>query len=94
VQDIPPFCTADGNPARARGLNIVGLQRAGFTREQMRALRIAFRKVYREGLNNAQAVEELRAGELTAEAAAFTDFVATTKRGIIPGGKNADDGED
>ena len=87
VQDIPPFCTADGNPARARGLNIVGLQRAGFTREQMRSLREAFRKVYRCGLNNAQAVEELRAGELTPEAAAFTDFVATTKRGIIIGGK-------
>jgi len=87
VQDIPPFCTADGNPARARGLNIVGLQRAGFSREQMRSLREAFRKVYRCGLNNAQAVEELRAGELTPEAAAFTEFVATTKRGIIFGGK-------
>jgi UDP-N-acetylglucosamine acyltransferase len=50
--------------------------------------------VYREGLNNAQAVEELRAGDLTPEAAAFTDFVATTKRGIIPGGKNTDEGEE
>ena len=68
-------------------MNIVGLQRAGFSREQMRALREAFRKVYRCGLNNAQAVEELRAGELTPEAAIFTDFVATTKRGIIFGGK-------
>ena len=87
VLDIPPYCTADGNPARARGLNLVGLQRAGFTREQIRALRNAFRKVYRSGLNNAQAVEELRAGELTPEAAVFTDFVASTKRGIIYGGK-------
>ena len=87
VQDIPPFCTADGNPARARGLNIVGLQRAGFSRDQMRSIRNAFRKIYRSGLNNAQAIEELRAGELTPEAAAFVDFVASTKRGIIPGGK-------
>ncbi|HRK16886.1 MAG TPA: acyl-ACP--UDP-N-acetylglucosamine O-acyltransferase [Prosthecobacter sp.] len=94
VQDVPPYSTADGNPARARGLNIVGLQRAGFSREQIRALRHAFRKVYRSGLNNAQAVEELRAGELTPEAARFTDFVATTKRGIIAGGKSADDAED
>ncbi len=91
VQDIPPFCTADGNPVRARGLNIVGLQRAGFTRDQVRALRTAFRKVYRNGLNNAQAVEELRQNELTPEAAAFTDFVANTKRGIIPGGKATED---
>ena len=55
---------------------------------------LAFRKVYRSGLNNAQAVEELRASELTPEAAAFTEFVASTKRGIIVGGKNAVDGED
>ena len=90
---MPPFCTADGNPARARGLNIVGLQRAGFSKEQMRALRQAFRKVYREGLNNAQAVEALRSGELTPEAAHFADFVATTKRGIVAGGKNQADDE-
>lgn len=94
VQDIPPFCTADGNPARARGLNIVGLQRAGFTREQIRSLRDAFRKVYRSGLNNAQAIEELRAGDLTTEAARFVDFVATTKRGIIPGGKTPENEEE
>jgi len=84
---VPPFSTADGNPARARGLNIVGLKRAGFTREQILALRVAFRKVYRSGLNNAQAVEVLRKQDLTAEAAAFTDFVANAKRGIIAGGK-------
>jgi UDP-N-acetylglucosamine acyltransferase len=94
VQDIPPFCTADGNPARARGLNIVGLQRAGFSRDQIRALRNAFRKIYRSGLNNAQAVEELRAKTNSRpEAAAFVDFVAATKRGIIPGGK-ADSSEE
>lgn len=94
VQDVPPFCTADGNPARARGLNIVGLKRAGFTRDQVRSLRDAFRKVYRSGLNNAQAVEELRQMNLTAEAAVFTDFVAATKRGIIAGGKGGVDEED
>lgn len=94
VQDVPPYCTADGNPARARGLNIVGLRRAGFSRDQIRALRQAFRKVYRSGLNNAQAVEELRASELIPEAAHFTEFVAATKRGIIAGGKDNGDEED
>jgi UDP-N-acetylglucosamine acyltransferase len=94
VQDVPPYCTADGNPARARGLNIVGLKRAGFSREQMRALRQVFRTVYRNGLNNAQAVEELRAIELLPEAAHFTQFVATTQRGIVTGGKIGDDEND
>lgn len=94
VQDVPPYCTADGNPARARGLNIVGLKRAGFSREQMSGLRQAFRKIYRSGLNNAQAVEQLRAGELTPEAALFTEFIASTKRGIVAGGKHIDEGEE
>jgi UDP-N-acetylglucosamine acyltransferase len=94
VQDVPPYCTADGNPARARGLNIVGLKRAGYSRDQMRALREAFRKVYRSGLNNAQAVAELRQNELTAESAHFANFVSTAKRGIIAGGKGAEDEED
>lgn len=94
VQDVPPYSTADGNPARARGLNIIGLKRAGFSRDQMRSLRDAFRKVYRCGLNNAQAVEELGKTALTAEAAHFVQFVATAKRGIIAGGKGAEDEED
>jgi UDP-N-acetylglucosamine acyltransferase len=95
VQDVPPYSTADGNPARARGLNIVGLQRAGFSRDQMRSIRAAFRKVYRSGLNNSQAVSELRAQELSPEAARFTAFVADSKRGIIPGSKaGAEDADD
>lgn len=89
VQDVPPYSTIDGNPARVRGLNLVGLQRAGFEKDRIRAVRSAFRKVYRSGLNNAQAVEELRSSEQTDEARIFTDFVATTKRGITPGSKGA-----
>lgn len=94
VQDVPPFCTADGNPARARGLNVVGLKRAGFSREQVRGLREAFRKVYRCGLNNAQAVEQARATELLSDAAHFIDFVATTQRGILAGGKGTEADEE
>lgn len=95
VQDVTPYSTADGNPARTRGLNLVGLQRAGFSRDQIRAIRQAYKQVYRSGLNNAQAVEALRSGELTEEAALFTDFVATTKRGITPSMKGSkEEGED
>lgn len=96
VQDIPPFCTADGNPARARGLNIVGLKRAGFSRDQIRELRNAYRKVYREGLNNAQAVEAIRAesDSPSDELRHFADFVAASQRGIVSGGKSGADEED
>ncbi|HEY9282403.1 MAG TPA: acyl-ACP--UDP-N-acetylglucosamine O-acyltransferase, partial [Pyrinomonadaceae bacterium] len=49
VQDVLPYFTTDGNPPRARGLNTVGLRRAGFSPESRRALRTAYRVLLREG---------------------------------------------
>lgn len=94
VQDVPPFCTVDGNPGRARGLNLVGLQRAGFSRDQIRALRQAYRTIYRSNLNISQAVEAIRESNLTDETRLLADFVAASKRGIVPGGKANGDEDD
>jgi UDP-N-acetylglucosamine acyltransferase len=49
-KDCLPFVITDGNPARARGLNVVGLRRAGFTAPQLRALKQAFQLLLRSGL--------------------------------------------
>lgn len=49
ARDIPPFCLADGNPARLRGLNRVGLERAGFDTDRRRRLERAFRKIFVRG---------------------------------------------
>jgi UDP-N-acetylglucosamine acyltransferase len=87
VQDVPPYCIADGNPARARGLNLVGLQRAGFAQEEILALRHAFRAVYRQGRNTSEAVAELQAGRPQGHVAAFADFIASSKRGVVVGGR-------
>ena len=46
VQDALPFCITDGNPARARGLNLVGLRRAGFKADEIAALKDAYRLLY------------------------------------------------
>src|ERR687893_3052 len=43
VQDVLPFLTTDGNPPRVRGLNAVGLRRGGFTGEDRRLLKKAYR---------------------------------------------------
>ena len=45
--DVPPFFTVDGVPGRAVGLNVVGLCRAGFGSEDIRALKEAYRILYR-----------------------------------------------
>jgi UDP-N-acetylglucosamine acyltransferase len=84
VQDVPPFMMVDGNPARVRHINQVGLERAGAPPETIRAVKDAFRVLYRADLNTAQAVEQLRrdfAGN--PEIGQLIEFVASSKRGIV-----------
>jgi UDP-N-acetylglucosamine acyltransferase len=83
VQDIPPFMMADGNPARVRHINQVGLERAGMPAETIRAIKDAFRVLYRMDLNTAQALEQLKRDfSATTEIGHLIDFVAASPRGI------------
>ena len=50
VQDCLPFVITDGNPGRARGLNLVGLRRAGFKSSEIQNLKQAYRLLLRSGL--------------------------------------------
>jgi UDP-N-acetylglucosamine acyltransferase len=56
VQDVLPFLTTDGNPPRTRGLNSVGLRRAGFSPETRRALKRAYQLLFRSGLSLSDAL--------------------------------------
>lgn len=60
VQDVPPLMIADGNPADVRTINKVGLERDGFTAEEIALARSVYKIIYREQLNRAQALEKLR----------------------------------
>ncbi len=83
VQDVPPYMMVDGNPARVRHINQVGLERAGMPKETVRALREAFRVLYRLDLNTAQALERLRAEQgHVPEVGQIVEFVASSQRGI------------
>lgn len=59
VQDVLPFFTIDGNPPRVRGLNSVGLRRASFTVDERRALKAAYRILFRRGLRLEDALVEM-----------------------------------
>lgn len=84
VQDVPPFMIADGNPARVRGVNQVGLERHGFPEESVRRLREAYRLLYRSKMNVKQAVEEIRKTLWgTPEIEQLVAFIASSGRGII-----------
>ena len=84
VQDVPPFMIADGNPARIRGINKVGLERHEYTAESLRHLKEAYRLLYRSDLNVGQSVEQIRA-ELpdSHELEHLVEFVSRSARGII-----------
>ncbi len=84
VQDVPPFMIADGNPAVVRGINLIGLERANFSPESVKAIKEAFRLIYRCKYNTRQAVEAVRA-ELPAspEITQILEFIETSERGII-----------
>jgi UDP-N-acetylglucosamine acyltransferase len=84
VQDVPPFMIADGNPAKVRGINIVGLERNGFTAESIRTIKEAFRLIYRSKFNTRQAVEAIQQ-ELpaSAEISQIVEFIQSSERGII-----------
>jgi UDP-N-acetylglucosamine acyltransferase len=59
--DAPPFCIVEGYPAEARSVNVVGLRRAGWTDEEISAMRAAFRHLFHhKTLSRAEALAELR----------------------------------
>jgi len=90
VQDCLPFVTCDGQIARARGLNVVGLRRAGVGSEQRRTLKEAYRLLLRSGLHREQALERLTAlaDPLVDELVAF---VRGSKRGFAHGARGTGD---
>jgi UDP-N-acetylglucosamine acyltransferase len=61
VQDVPPFCTCDGRPAKVHGLNTRGLRRNGVSVEQRMEVGNAFKLLYRSNLNTSQALERIHA---------------------------------
>jgi UDP-N-acetylglucosamine acyltransferase len=93
VQDIVPFTMVDGNPARARGINMVGLQRHGYGDSEIKALRGAFKTLYRSRLNISQALESLKAGGAEGQVGHLIAFVESSKRGIVTAGNGAGDAD-
>jgi len=59
TRDLPPYVMIAGNPARPHSINAEGLKRRGFTPEQVRNLRAAYRILYRSGLKLADAIAQL-----------------------------------
>lgn len=81
VQDVLPFCTTDGNPPRVRGLNSVGLRRAGFSPVARRELKRAYQLLFRAGLPLAGALAELEHVD-DEHVQHFVNFIRNSQRGF------------
>lgn len=80
--DLPPyFLYSDFNVA-AKGLNLVGLKRAGFEREEIAALKQAYKLLYRSNLKLEEALERIVATVPGAHARHLVEFIRASKRGI------------
>lgn len=84
TRDVPPYIMAVGQPAVPHSINSEGLKRRGFSPEQIRNLRHAYRILYRSDLPLAAAVEQLSALAPTQpELAPLVDFIGSSERSLI-----------
>jgi UDP-N-acetylglucosamine acyltransferase len=82
--DVPAFVIVNGTPPQAKGINITGLERRGFSKEAIQALRKAFKIMYRKGNILEEALVEMQS--LVAEAPDVATLIASVRassKGIL-----------
>ncbi len=87
-QDVPPFAMVNGIPAQARGVNVEGLRRRGFSPERIGVVKQMHRLLYRQGLTLEEArsaIDALAQGtpEVAEDVAEMSGFLARSTRGIV-----------
>ena len=82
--DIPPYMLSSGSRAKLFGLNTVGLKRARFREETLRALKKAYRIIFRSGLTLGKALKSVGEDEISQmpEVQHLLQFIQHSKRGI------------
>ncbi len=98
TNDIPPFGNVFGLPARLVGLNVIGLRRRGFSKENLAQLRLAFRLLFREAGTFAERMEIARAryaGDvLVTEVLAFIGSADRRREMVRPGRMAAEEDDE
>ncbi len=83
-RDVPPFMRAAGNPADLVGLNVVGLERRGFSKETRLELKRAYRTLFGSHLNMSQAIAEIRSQGVNHEELEYLlAFIEASERGVV-----------
>lgn len=84
-KDVPPFIKVAKEPLSFEGVNAIGLERRGFTPEQIDRIHHAYRLLYQSGLNTTQAVDRIAEEAQGPEIEAILAFVQAAERGIVRG---------
>lgn len=82
IKDVPPYVKVSGYYAKPYGLNVIGLQRRGFTEELLLELRRAYKILYRNGLSLADAILSLKSHGLP-EVQRLAGFLEESQAGIV-----------
>ncbi|MEL6440104.1 MAG: acyl-ACP--UDP-N-acetylglucosamine O-acyltransferase [Cyanobacteria bacterium J06621_8] len=88
-RDVPPFMTVEGNPARVRALNLIGLKRRGVSKEEIKQLKEAFRLLYLQQISLPEAIEQLEVLIESQLVQHLKEFIQSSlksnRRGLIAG---------
>ena len=83
-RDVPAYTMVSGSPAVPRGINSEGLKRRGFTADEIRNIKGAYRLVYRQGLKLAEAIDEIaKRAESQPEIKVLLESLRSSERGLI-----------
>jgi UDP-N-acetylglucosamine acyltransferase len=83
AMDLPPYTLCEGNRAKPRGLNVIGLRRRGFTPETMEALKAAYKIIFRTRTPLQKALAQVEAEvPQTPEVGRLLDFIRSSQRGV------------
>lgn len=82
-QDVVPFSRVSGNPPKIFGINSLGLDRRGFSREVRSSLKKAFRTLFHSDLNLSQALVRVREDMvMEGEVEELITFIEASRRGV------------
>jgi len=81
TQDIPSYTLAEGNRAKVRGLNIIGIRR-NFGREVVDGLKKSYRELFRSGNPIKETADTMLKGDVDEFTKEMCEFIIDSKRGI------------
>jgi UDP-N-acetylglucosamine acyltransferase len=84
ARDLPPYVIVMGQPAEPRGINLEGLKRRDFSKEQIRNIKSAYKALYMSNLGLEEATKAIEnLGDINGEINILVDFLKDATRGIV-----------